>query len=593
MYIAPNSSIRLCKDIPFDSSYEHTLYFSTKAEQTTYFVSKTKFALEKNYYARKERGVIKVKLPIGSCIDCNYMMFKNTSYEDKWFYAFITDVEFVNNETTRIRFVLDYIQTYLFDIDFTKKQFIERYTQPTDVAGDNLIPENFETGEYVTTGRQFSGLLSDMVYVLAVTVPFQVPTDFSFDVLGGFEYDGIYSGLCYEVFDDADDLGLAIMTYNRTGLTKRIVGVFMMPADFAQNWRNVQPDPSTPVWQNLVRTVSTEMTLQTVNLNSLVDSNVIDEDYVPRNKKLLTAPYNIIHVTNGEGQEADFGFEYFDRSQTEGKISFGIGCTMTMPPTACCIPKWYKILGSEYNYKELLMMNHFPQCSYNSDTFKAYLAQIALPALAGAITPLVGVGTTAIAGGVASAASGATGAIGNFSNLYTPMPNPSNLLPPPSVPRLSAPQQPEKWDWQPAESPEQPTVETNTFIPSSKLVSGVVGAVVSRLTNPPHSKGQDTRDVMASLGKKDFCFEHVTITKQFAQIIDSYFDRFGYAYHRMDIINLHTRPEWTYIQTCASDFHGAFPQAVGQTLDSIFDKGITFWANSGHVGNYDLNNAPV
>lgn len=591
MYIAPNSTVRLCNGIPYDSSYQHTIYFSSPSEQLTYFVSKTKFTLERNYYVRRERGTIKVKLPIGSVIDCNYMLFKNTSYENKWFYAFITDVEFVNNETTRIRFVLDYIQTYLFDIDFSKKQFIERYTQPTDVAGDNLIPENFETGEYVTTGRQFSGLLSDLVYVLAVTVPFQSPTNFNFDVLGGFEYDGIYSGLCYEVFNTADELGFWIMTYNTVGITKRIVGVFMMPADFAQNWRSVQPDPSAPVWENLARTVSTEMTLQTVNLNSVVDTNLLDGDYVPRNKKLLTAPYNLIHVTNGEGQEADFAFEYFDRNSANGKISFGIGCTMTMPPTACCIPRWYKTIGSEYNYKELLMMNHFPQCSYNSDTFKAYLAQIALPALAGAITPMVGLGATAIAGGVANAANDAMGTVGDYH--YANYVGSPNLLPPPSVPRLSAPQQPEKWDWQPAESIEQPSGETNTFVPSSKLIAGVVGASVSRLTNPPHSKGQDTRDVMASLGKKDFCFEHLTITKPFARIIDSYFDRFGYAYHKMDTVNLHTRPEWTYIKTCASDFHGNFPQDVATTIDSIFDNGITFWANSIHVGNYDLNNAPV
>lgn len=585
MYVAPNSTVRLCRGIPYDSSYEHTIYFSSSAEQITYFVSKTKYVLERNYYVRKERGTLKVKLPIGSCIDCNYMMYKNTSYENKWFYAFITDVEYVNNETTRIRFELDYIQTYLFDIDFTKKQFIERYTQPTDVAGDNLVPENFETGEYVTTGRQFTNLLNDMVYVLAVTVPLQV-TGFDYDVLGGFEYNGVYSGLCYEIFTSADALGFAIRSYNQIGITKRIVGVFMMPKTFAENWRNVQPDPDSPVWMNLVREVSSSMTLQNITIGALVDTNKLDSNYTPRNKKLLTSPYNVLHVTNNDGTYADYGFEYFNRDSASGKITFAIGCTMTMPPIACCIPRYYKAgqeSPSELNYKEMLVLTGFPQCSYNSDTFKAFLAQIALPAITNTLLPNA---TIPLAGRA----------------MQTAMQVGSALNPAPVAPLERTPAQESlknvggefvrETDGYVAEN-EYLTKQDWKHGGKQATIANIVGAAVSRVTNPPQSMGQTTRDLMTALGKKDFCFEHLTIKQEFAEIIDSYFDRFGYAYHRMDIVNLRNRPEWTYIKTAASDFHGNFPQDVARVIDSIFDDGITFWANSNHVGNYDLNNAPV
>lgn len=44
--------------------------------------------------------------------DCNYLAFQNTSFGSKWFYAFITSVEYVNNITSEITFEIDVLQTY-------------------------------------------------------------------------------------------------------------------------------------------------------------------------------------------------------------------------------------------------------------------------------------------------------------------------------------------------------------------------------------------------------------------------------------------------------------------------------------------------
>ena len=52
-------------------------------------------------------------------------MYQNESYSDKWFYAFITKMEYVNNGMTRIEIITDVWQTWQFDIEF-KESFIER-----------------------------------------------------------------------------------------------------------------------------------------------------------------------------------------------------------------------------------------------------------------------------------------------------------------------------------------------------------------------------------------------------------------------------------------------------------------------------------
>lgn len=96
MYIAPNSDVRILRGVQCDVEYNNTIYFASRNAQTTYFSNKTVHHLTEQYYVRVENGVIKVELPIASVIGCNYMMFKNTSFENKWFYAFITQVEYVN-----------------------------------------------------------------------------------------------------------------------------------------------------------------------------------------------------------------------------------------------------------------------------------------------------------------------------------------------------------------------------------------------------------------------------------------------------------------------------------------------------------------
>lgn len=52
-------------------------------------------------------------------------MYQNEAYSDKWFYAFITKMEYVNNNMTRIEIATDVWQTWQFDITF-KESFIER-----------------------------------------------------------------------------------------------------------------------------------------------------------------------------------------------------------------------------------------------------------------------------------------------------------------------------------------------------------------------------------------------------------------------------------------------------------------------------------
>ena len=52
-------------------------------------------------------------------------MYQNENYSNKWFYAFITNMTYVNDGLTYVQIATDVYQTWQFDITF-KKCFVER-----------------------------------------------------------------------------------------------------------------------------------------------------------------------------------------------------------------------------------------------------------------------------------------------------------------------------------------------------------------------------------------------------------------------------------------------------------------------------------
>ena len=151
MYIAPNSTIKFLTNVPIDETYEHTLWFNTVSDQTTYFNSKALYTLTNQSYVKETDGLLRVSLTVEQLYNCNYIMFQNTSFSNKWFYGFITNIQYRANATSYVTFKIDVIQTWLFDFN-VKPSFIEREHSATDVAGENLVPENLETGEYIIDG---------------------------------------------------------------------------------------------------------------------------------------------------------------------------------------------------------------------------------------------------------------------------------------------------------------------------------------------------------------------------------------------------------------------------------------------------------
>ena len=129
----------ICKGIPTDKTYNHVLRFQSDSSRFNYFTSKSVLHLTNYTYQRLDR-YLSVGVNAETIEPCNYIVFQNADFSSKWYYAFIDRVEYVANETSRIYFTIDVMQTWFNQVTL-QPCFIERSHTNTDEIGDNIINE--------------------------------------------------------------------------------------------------------------------------------------------------------------------------------------------------------------------------------------------------------------------------------------------------------------------------------------------------------------------------------------------------------------------------------------------------------------------
>ena len=142
MAVTPNTILRLIKN-PLTLDNKNQLTFSNKTAQENYFKSLPHTEITEISYQRRN-SVIYFPDHIDNLLNYNYCMYQNSNYSNKWFYAFITDMKYVNDYNTEISIVTDVFQTWQFDLNF-KNSFVERemINVSDDIIGANRVQERF------------------------------------------------------------------------------------------------------------------------------------------------------------------------------------------------------------------------------------------------------------------------------------------------------------------------------------------------------------------------------------------------------------------------------------------------------------------
>lgn len=605
MGIAPNTELYLLKGIPLDSDYSNTIHFQTEGFQQRYFFDPKHIIKYFNnssngvtkaiYYQRKDEGILCVGLTVSQCFNCNYMAFKNSSHENKWFYAFVTKVEYANEKACYIHYQIDVMQTWMFDYNLGMS-FIERQHHPTDRIGENLVPENLECGGYISSEyKEFD--LSKMCVAIITSKPIPEPTlvqylnelygyndistpqysELTFDC--GDTVSGVYNSLyCYYGFTLADDEEFFtnnandyIIQSRKTykigqdasgNMVSEIVYVPLRLEDVIKcitsgKVNGVNEDHIVSVFQYPAWLSSKEGSNPKRGVKSssktLTFSKALGKYTAIKNNKLLTAPYSFMRCSNNAGVTSDYNFEDF--TSTPYAPSFNLVGSMYNPPCLMLSPINYK--GLSVNYDNGIILNSFPVCAFVGDAYGKWLSENKNALAISMLSSVVGM-TLGGFGGFA-AYNAATSTLGTISaagamagSIWGGVDNITKTL-------------------------------------------GKIGDL--RNTSPAIHGHIQCESLNLGINRVKFTIHHLCIKPEFAKIIDDYFTMYGYATKEVMIPNITSRPHWNYIKTINANIlptsTTCIPSDDLHRIRSVYDHGITFWHNGDEVGDYSFDNSPI
>lgn len=523
----PTSQINICSGVRLNNAYNHTIWFASQSDQLTYFGGKVVKTFPSYTYLRKS-WKIKVDATMEQARTWSYLYFRNGN--GKYYFYFITNIEYVNDSTVELSLDLDVMQTYAFDYTLLPS-FVEREHVRDDSIGKHTVDEGLDTGEFKIIEETEKVFGTMCVLVLATFDPLTTTKDETNTLLYA-NYDGMFSGLGLYAVAKADweGWGTKLKQLDDWGKSDGIVAMWMYPKDLVdladdEKWDN----------GNVTKKVkSCGEYNQDIAINTKLSGG-----YVPRNNKLFTYPYNFLYVTNNVNSAATYRYERFgDNSACRFNT---VGC-ISPDASAKIYPVNYN--GIPHNFEEGLSLASFPSCAWNQDIYKLWVAQNqnqnAFSAMTGVLKVAVGVGAIAFTGGTASALGGGTLIASGASDIGT-----------------------------------------------------LLSQKNDREIQPPQAKGGHSASVAVSNNFNNFVIKKKSITEEYAKIIDDYFTMYGYRITSVKIPNTHVRENWTYTKTIGCNITGNFCNEDLTKIQSIFDKGITFWVDGDNIGNYSLDNDPL
>ena len=563
------SHVYLC-NVPISPT--HQIDFKNIAEQKNYFQNKVVTSYTPCSY-QPRTSVIKIKQYVDD-VKANYGFYINEyNGTEKTFYFWILEQNYVNKGVTALTIQIDVFQTWLFDFSL-KECFIEREMVSNDAIGINTFPESFELGDYVTSSYYpISELMGNPCFFVAV-----VSSD------GGGIFGKQYSGLTYKYFpyDKIAEMNNYIQGLNEKGKGDSIAYIFSFPSKLL-NTEHYSAGNGIGGYEGTCS--------KTINYN-LMDKKFTfnNREYTPKNNKLYTYPYNFITVVNDNGSNVVLKIENFANTEN---IRFILEGVLTPNPTFTLSPIEY--CKRPTSYQDSISTQGYGLCSWINDNYSNWFAQHknsirAQSANATASymtndrisrnnynnalenrntsteksiinTALSTVNNLAhlnILGGITNAVSGGANAYLDYKQNTK---NAENDL---SNSRL---------------------VNKNSY---QNEVRSLMASVKDAQVQPNTCKG-DTSSSGLDLARNTatFFIEQTHIKPEYAEMIDNYFQMYGYRVNRVGIPNINSRKKWNYTKTVGCKIVGSIPTNDIAELESFFDNGFTIWHDESYMFKYE------
>lgn len=552
--ITPQSDLYLLH-VPLEVDEENQLTFANKTAQFNYFNSMEKIEADNYTYQRKD-GTIRYGGNFDDVIKYNYVMYRNEAYSDKWFYAFITGMEYLNDNVTAISIKTDVWQTWQFDLNY-KRTFVEREHVNDDTIGIHTVPENLELGDYQIVDLQYASMWEDaepsqdFLVVFCVT---ELPKGGSVTltnpqengrVAGDLGYiGGVFSSLIFFAVENFNQAENIIDAYNNAAdvTADAIVNIYTVPR-CCVNFTIPYADLTKVSRDEKIAVLHPLFNYYQSDSFKIQQSGVLANNYVPVNNKLFTYPYSYLFVTNNVGEAVEMRYEDFPFENIAGNNARTISYTKYLVPSASVSGKLlfdsYKNYTSSVDYPTKINaygINYgkIPVCAWTTDYYTNWLTQ-------NGVNVGLSIASSILTTGIGLATGGATLA--------------------------------------------------GAALNGGLQIANTLSEVHRAATTPPQAHGDiNTGDYTFAFSRNIISFYKMSVRPEMAQIIDNYFSAYGYKVNSIKLPNITGRRNWNYVKTIGCYIEAQIPQDDLQEIKNMFNNGITLWHNPATFADYSQNN---
>lgn len=562
MNFQPETVVRLLSNVPLSLNETNQLWFDTVTAQQTYFSGKVSRTYNQFTYQRKERNYVAVETNAELLYNVNYMMFQNSNFANKWFYAYVTEIEYKNPNTSWVYYEIDPFQTWLFELNF-KQSFIEREHTPRYNADGtpviNTIDEGLNYGsEYKIIDDNSYKNYGDTIFILVTSKdylhklpnglirPFpenigNVPQGF-FNYIFPISLSG-YKAYTYKNFSLMSWAEFYDKLNQDTAFVGKVVNLTLL--DFVP--LNVSVDNANANITNMDN-VSLYNARDDLGLTGSI-LYINDGAFTPgvidcgnkyssfpnyAESKLLMYPYSYTKVTDMRGNEFDIKNEHI----TGQDLKFSVrGSIAPQCKTA------YEVVNykDKTNLLDGIINNNVSSMAIIDDYTAAYLQGnqnvLMTGAAVNAVSSIASIVGNSMIGNIGGAVSSGVGGITDILMLNAKMKDIDNHP--------------------------------------------------SNLRNQGNNYNFDFANRYTGIRIIKY-----TVTDEYQKILTDFFKMYGYKVNRVKVPNLHTRQSWNYVKTVDCTIVANIPQDDLNSIKQMFNKGITLWHNT-DVGNYNLSNNEI
>lgn len=593
----PRGAIYLIERAPIDITYSHTIDFKSPEEQLAFWGSLVKRELREYQYIRRERRFIQIDTSYESLDGINYLYFRSRE-NSKYYFAFVTEREYISDNVTRIFFEIDVLQTFMFDYKFKPSYIAQAHVDRWNADHSpkySRTDEGLAYGsEYVTEVAYKMKTTSDIKHGFYLLYTTQIPSDSELVETGDLSENTIISGnpIPYNIFLIPDSQNNKVFGVNSQFVlpsNMHEVQRFMMNSSFGEYVKQIVYVPYLPFKYSIKNSqndlveylldfdfeYSMVVLKSGLHMAGLIHIKRVTEDAIIKDyasldlfegveeklptsaewdaikakpltterdrrfeSKLLTFPYRYNIFTDWVGAPALIKNEYLfaDKINIKGSIGFGFNCPRRF---------WIENYRADPEGREASISQLIPlEQPIISDAYYTYLLQNKNQISANLTNAKISAISSTIGGAgvgaVAGAQGGLAGAVGGAV--------------------LGA---------------------AKSGVDAALNIQGMI-----RSENAKQSDIKNMPDTIANsndctLAIADDClyltFYRKAISCEFEEQLAQYWAMYGYIVKRVEIPDLRSRMRYNFIKTIGANIEGEIESSFLAAIKRIYDNGLTIW----------------